>query len=387
MDRPSVLVVFGTRPEVIKFAPVVHALKGSPDLRSSVCVTAQHRQMLDQMLSNFELRPDYDLDLMEANQDLNGFSARALPRLQAVIRQARPDFLLVQGDTTTAFITALASFYERVPVGHVEAGLRSFDASNPYPEEINRAMTARLTELHFAPTATARRNLLAEGIPEGKILQTGNTVVDALHWGSSRPHQFRDPQLREAVAGMGPQDKAVIVTTHRRENLGAPLEGLCRAFQELVVRHPRLHLFYPVHMNPKVQQTVRSIVRHPRAHLLPALEYFDLIHLLRRSHFVLTDSGGLQEEAPSLGKPVIVLRSVTERPEAVDAGVARLAGTDPRAVVELASRLLEDEDFHASMAKGSGIYGDGRASARIVESIRHHFGLRESRPGHFRHEH
>jgi len=383
MRKPVILAVFGTRPEVIKLAPVVRALRARTDLSTRVCVTAQHREMLDLMLTNFEVRPDYDLDLMQKNQDLSGFTSRALPRLQGVLRRVRPDFVLVQGDTTTAFVTALAAFYERVPVGHVEAGLRSFDRGNPYPEETNRVMISRLSDIHFAPTAVSRANLLAEGITADRIVLTGNTVVDALRLDGARPHRVTEPALRDALGALGDRDRAVVVTTHRRENLGKPLVSLCAAFQTLVETHGDLHLFYPVHMNPKVADVVRRRLRHPRAHLLPALDYFDLIHLLRRSSFVLTDSGGLQEEAPSLGKPVVVLRNVTERPEAVSAGVAVLAGTDTDDVVRAANRLLRDKSFHESMAKGTGIYGDGRASARIVESIRHYLGLARRRPAHF----
>jgi UDP-N-acetylglucosamine 2-epimerase (non-hydrolysing) len=320
---------------------------------------------------------------MQKNQDLSGFSARALPRLRQVLRLVRPDFVLVQGDTTTAFVTALAAFYERVPVGHVEAGLRSFDRANPYPEETNRVMISRLSDLHFVPTAVSRENLLAEGIESRSIIQTGNTVVDALRLDGERPHDVQEPALRAALATLRGGDRAVVVTTHRRENHGKPLLSLCAAFQTLVETHADLHLFYPVHMNPKVSDVVRRRLRHPRAHLLPALDYFDLIHLLRRSSFVLTDSGGLQEEAPSLGKPVVVLRTVTERPEAVSAGVAVLAGTETADVVREATRLLRDEAHHRTMSRGSGIYGDGRASARIVESLRHYFGLARRRPAHF----
>ncbi|HVE13679.1 MAG TPA: UDP-N-acetylglucosamine 2-epimerase (non-hydrolyzing) [Elusimicrobiota bacterium] len=383
MTKPRVLVVFGTRPEVIKLAPVLHELRRREDLDARLCVTAQHREMLDQMMANFGLRPDFDLNLMEPEQDLNRLSCRALPRIQAVLKAARPDFLVVQGDTTTTFVSALAAFYERVPVAHVEAGLRSFDRSNPYPEEINRVMTARLCELHFAPTETARRNLLTEGIRESDVVRTGNTIVDALDWCVSRAHRFADPELRRALEALGPQDKAVLVTTHRRENLGGPLESICEAFEILLRTHPGLHLFYPVHMNPKVQAVVRRRLRHPRAHLLAALDYFDLVHLLRRCDFVLTDSGGLQEEGPSLGKPVVVLRRVTERPEAVEAGVAALAGTDPRAIVEISSRLLQDPSFYAGMARKVGVYGDGKASARIVECLRHRLGLRAGMPEHY----
>ncbi|MBI2384763.1 MAG: UDP-N-acetylglucosamine 2-epimerase (non-hydrolyzing) [Elusimicrobia bacterium] len=383
MNKPVILAVFGTRPEAIKLAPVVRALRARTDLTTRLCVTAQHRQMLDRMLANFGLRPDFDLDLMQANQDLNGFSARALPRLQEVLRRLRPDFVLVQGDTTTAFVTALAAFYERVPVGHVEAGLRSFDRGNPYPEETNRVMISRLSDLHFVPTRAALENLLAEGIPRANIVQTGNTVVDALLHDGAGTRGFAAPELRSAVAAMRDGDKAVVVTTHRRENFGRPLESLCEAFRILVERHPRLHLFYPVHMNPKVADVVRRRLRHPRAHLLPALDYFDLIELMRMSSFVLTDSGGLQEEAPSLGKPVVVLRKVTERPEAVSAGAAVLAGTRTRDVVRAASRLLRDEAHHASMSGGAGIFGDGRASERIVGSVRHYLGLARRRPAGF----
>lgn len=362
---------------------MLQGLRASPDLGVSLCATAQHRQMLDRMLQNFELRPDHDLDLMRADQDLNAFSARALPSLQAVLRRVRPDFVLVQGDTTTAFVTALAAFYERVPVGHVEAGLRSYDRANPFPEEANRVMISRLCDLHFAPTDVAYRNLVAEGIAAKSIVQTGNTVVDALRWAAARPQGLRDPRLRSAFESLGRGDQAVVVTTHRRENFGKPLESLCRAFSALVARHPRLHLFYPVHMNPKVADNVTRLLRHPRAHLLPTLDYFDLIQLLARCRFVLTDSGGLQEEAPSLGKPVLVLRKVTERPEAVEAGAALLVGTETAAVVAAASRLLTDDAFYASMAKGRGIYGDGRAGARIVDSIRHYFGLARTAPAPF----
>jgi UDP-N-acetylglucosamine 2-epimerase (non-hydrolysing) len=384
MAKPVVLVVFGTRPEVIKLAPVVHALKAAGGLTTRTCVTAQHRQMLDLMLGNFQLTPDFDLDLMQRDQDLTGFSSRALPRLQTVLRRVRPDCVLVQGDTTTAFITALAAFYEKIPVGHVEAGLRSFDRENPYPEETNRVLISRLCDMHFTPTRAASENLLKEGVPARAITLTGNTVVDALRWGCSRAHRVREPALAAGLKAMGPGDKAVLVTTHRRENHGKPLEALCGAFLSLLHMHPGLHLFYPVHMNPKVLRTVRRVVRHPRAHLLPALEYFDLLHLMRRSHFVLTDSGGLQEEAPALGKPVIILRKVTERPEGVLAGVAALAGTDPRTVVRVASRLVDDGAFYDTMAKGGGIYGDGRASLRIVDQLRHRFGLVSRRPRDYR---
>jgi UDP-N-acetylglucosamine 2-epimerase (non-hydrolysing) len=383
MKKPVVLVVFGTRPEVIKLAPVVEALRKRLDLSTRVCVTAQHREMLDKMLRNFELKPDYDLNLMQANQDLNGFSSRALPKLQGVMRKVRPSFVIVQGDTTTAFVAALAAFYERVPVGHVEAGLRSFDRANPYPEEINRVMISKLCDQHYAPTEIARANLLAEGITESSILRTGNTVVDALRWSAGKQRRVQDPALRTALEALAPADKAVVVTTHRRENWGKPLVSLCRAFLALVVAHPELHLFYPVHMNPKVADVVRRLLRHPRVHLLPALDYFDLIALMSRCHFILTDSGGLQEEGPTLGKPVVVLRKVTERPEAVAAGAAVLVGTETADVVAAATRLMVDPGHYESMSNGRAIYGDGRASERIVDSVRHSLGLARARPAHY----
>lgn len=380
MKKPVILIVLGTRPEAVKLAPVVHALRARGDVTVSLCATAQHREMLDSMLANFELVPDHDLDLMRSRQDLAAFSARALNALQGVLRRLRPDYVLVQGDTTTAFATALAAFYERIPVGHVEAGLRSFDAANPFPEETNRIMISRLSEMHFAPTESARRNLISEGIACEGILHTGNTVVDALRWAISRPHHFHDPVLAAATAALDPTHQAVVVTTHRRENLGAPLESLCRAFETIAQTHEDVRIFYPVHLNPAVQAVVRRLVRHPRIHLLAPLSYFDLVHLLQRCRFVLTDSGGIQEEAPSLGKPVVVLRRVTERPEAVEAGAAVLVGTDTREVVGISSRLLRDRACYRSMAGGWGIFGDGHAGERIAGAVAHRFGLERRRP-------
>lgn len=383
MAKPLVLAIFGTRPEAVKLAPVVHELRQSKELRTGICVTAQHRQMLDQMLADFRLRPDDDLGLMRERQDLAEFSARALLGLRAILRKRKPSFLLVQGDTTTTFIAALAAFYERIPVGHVEAGLRSFDKLNPFPEEANRVLTDRLCELHFAATETARRNLRREGLPPSNIYVTGNTVIDALRWSLRRPHAFRDPVLRKALAELGPKDKPVLVTTHRRENLGTPLRGFCRAFSALLEKHPELRLFYPLHMNPQVQKTVRRLLRHPRAHLLAPLDYFDFTRLLRRCSFAMTDSGGIQEEAPFLGIPVLVLREVTERPELLEAGIGRLAGTRPETIFALASRLLREPDFHRSMARKVALYGDGHAARRIVQALRRRLGVARRGPRDF----
>lgn len=380
MKKPLVLVVLGTRPEAVKLVPVVRALRARGDLSVRVCATAQHRELLDRMLVDLELSVDEDLDLMRPGQDPGGFCARALEGVQGALRRLRPDYLLVQGDTGTAFAAALAAFYERVPVGHVEAGLRSRDLADPFPEEANRGLISRLADLHFAPTERARLNLLAEGVPAGSVVRTGNTVVDTLRWSSARPHRFRDPGLAAAAAELGPQHQAVLVTTHRRESFGAPLESLCRAFDAVARAHEDARLFFPVHPNPAVRALVSRVVRHPRVKLLAPLDYLDLVHLLRLSRFALTDSGGIQEEAPSLGKPVVVMRRVTERPEAVEAGAAVLAGTGTRAVADAAGRLLRDPAHYRAMAGGWGIFGDGRAGERVAGCVAHRLGLEPRRP-------
>lgn len=273
MSKPLVLAVLGTRPEAVKLAPVVRALRARGDVSVRVCATAQHRDLLDRMLADLELGVDEDLDLMRPDQDLAGFFARALQSLRDALRRRRPDYVLVQGDTSTAFAAALAAFYERIPVGHVEAGLRSFDSANPFPEESNRVLIGRLADLHFAPTERAARNLLEEGAAPGSVVRTGNTVVDSLRWSAARPHRFRDPELAAAAAGLRPEDQAVVVTAHRRESFGAPLESLCRAFDALAREHEDARLFFPVHPNPSVRGVVRRLVRHPRVKLLAPLDY------------------------------------------------------------------------------------------------------------------
>lgn len=380
MRKPLVLTVLGTRPEAVKLAPVVRALRTRGDVAVRVCATAQHRDLLDRMLADLALQVDQDLDLMRPDQDLAGFFSRALVGLRDVLRREKPDYVLVQGDTSTALAAALAAFYERIPVGHVEAGLRSFDAADPFPEESNRVLIGRLADLHFAPTERAARNLLDEGAAPDSVVRTGNTVVDSLRWSAARPHRFRDPGLAAAAAELRPGQQAVLVTTHRRESFGAPLESLCRAFDALARAHEDARLFFPVHPNPSVRAVVRRIVRHPRVRLLAPLDYLDLVHLLKLSRFALTDSGGIQEEAPSLGKPVVVLRRVTERPEAVEAGAAVLAGTSTRAVLEAAGRLLRDPAHYRSMAGGWGIFGDGRAGERVAGCVAHRLGLEPRRP-------
>jgi len=381
--RPKVLVVLGTRPEAVKLAPVVRALRAAGDAAVRVCATAQHREMLDLMLADFGLRPDVDLDLMRAGQDLNAFAARAFERLGRVLRRERPDLVVVQGDTTTALIGALAAFHERVPVAHVEAGLRTGDFANPFPEELNRTLIDEAAVLRFAPTPRAARNL-GPGRRGQSVLVVGNTVLDALCWALARRRPVRDPRLRRALAAAAPGDPVVLATAHRRESFGPALRGLYRAFGRLVDAHPRLHLLVPVHLNPEVRSAARALGRRPRVHVLPPIGYLDAAAALSRARFVMTDSGGLQEEAAFLGKPALVLRKVTERPEGVRASVALVAGVDERRVFALASRLLDDAALYRRMARPVSVYGDGRAAERIARAIRVRLGLARTLPRAFR---
>ncbi len=369
-QKLRVLSVFGTRPEAIKMAPVITELQRTPEVESRVCVTAQHREMLDQVLELFDIRPDYDLDLMRKNQSLSQLSARVLTMLEPIFGEARPDWILVQGDTTTAALAALAAFYGRVKIGHIEAGLRSHNKWGPYPEEINRRVAGVVADLHFAPTESARRNLLVEGIHGSQIFVTGNTIIDAL-----RLVQLRawDPSpLRDAIQGLDPQrTKIIIVTAHRRENFGEPIIQICEALRRLANQYgDRVRFFYPVHRNPNISDPVhRLLSRIPNIILSDPLEYLPLVHLMKRSYLVLTDSGGIQEEAPALGIPALVLRDVTERPEAVASGNVRLVGTDPNRIVEEVSRLLDNRSEHKRMAQAANPYGDGHAAKRIVRAL------------------
>lgn len=367
--KPSVLVVLGTRPEAVKLAPVVRELRRSGDLSCRLCVTAQHREMLDQMLADFGLRPDADLDLMRRGQGLNALAARVFDRLGLLLRRERPDLVVVQGDTTTALSGALAAFHERVPVAHVEAGLRTGDLSSPFPEELNRTLIDELAVLRFAPTRLAARNL-GPGRHDQRTLVVGNTGLDALRWSLERERAAREPRLRRALAAAGPDDPIVLATAHRRESFGAPLRGLYRALGRLVDAHARLHVLVPVHLNPEVRAAARALGRRPRAHLLPPLGYLDAALALTRCRFVMTDSGGLQEEAAFLGKPALVLRRVTDRPEGVKAGVALVAGVEERRVFTLASRLLTDAALYRRLARPVTVYGDGRASELVAGAIR-----------------
>jgi UDP-N-acetylglucosamine 2-epimerase (non-hydrolysing) len=362
----KVLCIFGTRPEAIKLAPVVRQLQLEPACDTvRVCVTAQHREMLDQMLDVFHIAVDYDLNLMQEDQSLTALSASILMGLEPVLRAEHPDWVLVQGDTTTAMIAGMAAFYQRVRVGHVEAGLRTRDKWRPFPEEINRRLVDVLCDLHFAPTTTARDNLLDEGVLERTIVVTGNTVVDALQWMVAQP-------MPASVQNLLPADRRVIlVTAHRRENFGAPLDDICRALADLAERYrDEICIVYPVHRNPNIQEPVhRLLAGVPNILLLPPLDYLSLVHLMKRSCLILTDSGGIQEEAPSLGTPVLVLRDITERPEAVEAGAVKVVGTRREAIVREAARLLDDEATYAAMARPVSPYGDGRAAERIVAAL------------------
>lgn len=362
------LCVFGTRPEAIKMAPVIKEFRKHPEVKCRVCVTAQHREMLDQVLNLFEIEPDYDLNIMRDDQSLSYVTAEVLTELEEVIQKEKPDWLLVQGDTTTTMAATLAAFYQRVRVGHIEAGLRTWDKFRPYPEEINRKIADAVCDLHFAPTERAKENLLREGVPDESILVTGNTVIDALLDVASREFSFAGSPL-EGI----PFDsrRVILVTAHRRENFGEPLGNICGALLEIAERYDGdVHIVYPVHLNPHVQGPVYSIIGGvENISLIKPLDYQPFVHLMNRCYFVLTDSGGLQEEAPSLGKPVLLLREVTERPEAVEAGTVRVVGTNRECIVAEAVRLLEAAGEHQRMARAVNPYGDGHAAERIVAAL------------------
>jgi UDP-N-acetylglucosamine 2-epimerase (non-hydrolysing) len=366
---PRVLCVFGTRPEAIKMAPVVLAIRRATDLDLKVCVTAQHRQMLDQVLDLFGIVPDVDLDLMQPGQTLPDLTSRVLLQLTPALRELKPDLVLVHGDTTTTMVASLAAFYEQIPVGHVEAGLRTDNLYNPFPEEMNRRLTSQLTRLHFAPTDTAVTNLKRDGIPTDHIFKTGNTVIDALLMTADRVTVARSTQ------------RVVLVTAHRRENWGEPMRDICWAVRDLVEAHPDVRVVFPAHLNPIVQEAARSILGGlDRVSIIPPLDYAPFVQAMKEATLILTDSGGVQEEGPSLGKPVLVMRTTTERPEAVEAGTVRLVGVKREDIVRHASELLTDRLAYERMANAINPYGDGHAAPRHVEAIRYFFGLRADRP-------
>ncbi len=377
-----VLAVIGTRPDAIKMAPVVRALRARPDEFTCVVVaTAQHRDMLDQVLDVFGIVPDHDLDIMTEGQSLADVTVRTLAGLETLLPRVAPDLVVVQGDAAPSFVGALAAFYRKIPVAHVEAGLRTADKYQPYPEEMYRRMTAVLADLHFPPTATARTNLLNEGVPAGRITVTGNTVIDALLEVARRDDPPVDPRLRAVLAGGG---RCILLTSHRRENWGEPQRRIFLAVRDLLDRVPDLQLVFPVHPNPVVVRPAREILGdHPRAHLFEPFDYATNVQCQKAAAIILTDSGGIQEEGPALGRPVLVLRETTERPEGVSAGTALLVGTDRARIVERALLLLTDAEAYARMSRARNPYGDGRASERIVGVLRHHFGFARNLPDEF----
>ncbi len=367
----KILLLIGTRPELIKLAPVVKALQAAPDLFTTrVCFSGQHRQLLAQAAASMEISPDLNLDLMEADQSLAGFASRALVSIDAVLQQECPDFVLVQGDTTTAFCGTLAAFYHKIAVGHVEAGLRTSDKYAPFPEEINRRLISHIADLHFAPTELAGQNLLKEGIGEESVFVTGNTVIDALHWMRARMKDYQPnlpKALQEQIAGM----RTVLITGHRRENFGEGFEQICSAIAQSARQHPDVLFVYPVHLNPKVQEPVRRILgNQANILLIDPLDYPDFVWLMNQSWLVLTDSGGVQEEAPGLGKPVLVMRDVTERPEGVTAGSVRLVGADSQRIIHNLEELLGDAQAYNAMAQVRSPYGDGKAAEKIVSVLK-----------------
>jgi UDP-N-acetylglucosamine 2-epimerase (non-hydrolysing) len=377
-----VLSIFGTRPEAVKMAPVIQTLNRTEGFESQVCVTAQHRQMLDQVNDLFGIVPDIDLNLMQPDQSLSQITAAIFTHLDSVIASSKPDWILAQGDTTTVMATSLLAYYHRVHFGHVEAGLRTGDKWQPFPEEINRQVAGIIADLHFAPTEWSRQNLLRENIPSDRIIVTGNPVIDALQYVSDQPPTpevktlFKQIGLGDASIKKGGHPRLVVVTAHRRENFGEPLESICHALSELVETYADdMRIVYPVHLNPNVQEPVYRILgNNPNIILLPPIDYLPLVHLLKRATLVLTDSGGLQEEAPGLGVPVLVLREVTERPEGVESGTVKLVGTDQGNILRESRRLLDDPDAHAAMARAVNPYGDGHAAERIVDGLLHFSG-------------
>lgn len=376
--KKKIMLVFGTRPEAIKMAPLVHRLKAEPDFFDiQICVTAQHRQMLDQVLRIFEIVPDIDLDVMKPGQDLFDVTANVLQGMKGVFEKNKPDAVLVHGDTTTTLATAMAGFYAGVPVGHVEAGLRTHDLYAPFPEEFNRQVASKVTRWHFAPTELSRANLIAERVDDEDITVTGNTVIDALHWVLNRIDADGDrsakltQSLNQALPFNWQSDRFVLITGHRRENFGDGFLQICEALRELASKFDGVHFVYPVHLNPNVQKPVHTILEGlSNVHLVEPLDYEPFVYLLKHSYVVLTDSGGIQEEAPSLGKPVLVMRDVTERPEAVDAGTVELVGANKERIIAGVSRLLEDETHYSKMSHAHNPYGDGRACDRILAVIR-----------------
>lgn len=371
-NRIRVLSVLGTRPEAVKLAPVIKALQSHSEIESSICITAQHREMLDQVLQVFDIHPDFDLNLMRPDQTLAELTATLFTHLDPILVEKKPDWVFVQGDTTTVMAAAVNAFYRQIKVGHVEAGLRTFDKWQPFPEEINRRIAGTVADLHFAPTTLNKANLIKEGVPEEKIIITGNPVIDAVRWISAQPvPEEITTLLRGLDVGSGKSNRLVLITAHRRENFGHPLEQICTAINHLADEYGgKVRFVYPVHLNPNVQQPVYRMLRqNSNITLLPPLDYLPLVHLMRNSTLVLTDSGGIQEEAPGFGIPTLVLRDVTERPEGVDAGVLQLVGTDTERIIKTVHSLLDDPEAYQKMAIAVNPFGDGHAADRIIQAL------------------
>jgi UDP-N-acetylglucosamine 2-epimerase (non-hydrolysing) len=363
----KVLTVFGTRPEAIKMAPLVKRLKKEPGIESILCVTAQHREMLDQVLELFELTPDYDLNIMKQNQTISQITSNVLMGLEEIYQKEKPDIVLVHGDTTTTFAASLAAFYQQIKVGHVEAGLRTFDKYSPFPEEMNRILTGHIADLHFAPTERNRQNLLREGVPSEAVIITGNTVIDALLEVAGKPYEFEDETLKNIDFE---RKRVITVTCHRRENLGENMEQIFGAIRDIAAEFEDTEIIYPVHMNPKVREIAGRVLGNAeRIHLIEPLQYQPFVNLMAKSYLIITDSGGMQEEAPSLGKPVLVVRRETERPEAVEAGTVKLAGVSKETIYRMAKELLTDGEAYDKMARAVNPYGDGHACERIIKKL------------------
>jgi UDP-N-acetylglucosamine 2-epimerase (non-hydrolysing) len=373
VKKIKVITIFGTRPEAIKMAPLVKELESRHEIENKVCVTAQHRQMLDQVLDLFNITPDFDLNIMKTKQSLTGITNRVLEGLEEIFAKEKPDLILVHGDTTTTFAGALAAFYQKINVGHVEAGLRTFDKYFPFPEEMNRKLTGAIADIHFAPTVGSKSNLLREGIDEKKIFVTGNTVIDAMKYTVDSSYVFNNPELNNIDYN---GKKVIMVTAHRRENWGEGIQNICEALREIVTKNEDAEIVYLVHLNPVVRDVVyKNLDGLERVHLLPPLDTKETHNLMNKCYMVMTDSGGLQEEAPHLGKPVLVLRDVTERPEAVQSGTVKLLGTDKGIIINEANKLLRDSNEYNNMSHAVNPYGDGKASKRIADAILYYFGI------------
>ncbi len=380
MKTIKVMSVFGTRPETTKMAPLIKELQTRENIKSIVCVTAQHREMLDQALEVFNIKPDADLNIMKQHQTLTNITVKVLAGLEAIMQEMKPDIVLVHGDTTTSFAGSLAAFYNQIRIGHVEAGLRTYNKYEPFPEEINRKLIGAITDLHFSPTVLAKENLLKENISENNIFVTGNTAIDALSLTLESNYKFNCDELNNIDYK---NKKVITMTAHRRENLGEPLENICKAVLKIVETNRDVEVIYAVHKNPVVRETAYKILKNERIHLIEPLDTKDMHNVMNLSYFIMTDSGGLQEEVPSMGKPVLVLRNVTERPEGVTAGTLKLAGTNETEIYKMANELINNKEEYNKMAQAKNPFGDGQASKRIVDAILYYFGINKNKPENF----